>query len=140
VRFVHGVSDEELAALVASAEVACVPSLYEGFSLPTAELMACATPLVVSRAGAIPEVVGADGVCADLVAPGDVGELESALAALLDDPERRTRLGAAGRARVEELFSWRAVAEATAAAYEETIAAFAIERGRREEEGRRADR
>ena len=44
-----------------SAEVACVPSLYEGFSLPTAELMACATPLVVSRAGAIPEVVGPDG-------------------------------------------------------------------------------
>ena len=46
-----------------SAEVACVPSLYEGFSLPTAELMATATPLVVSRAGAIPEVVGPT-VCA----------------------------------------------------------------------------
>jgi hypothetical protein len=58
-----------------SAELACVPSLYEGFSLPTAELMACATPLVVSRAGAIPEVVGPDGLCADLVPPGDVGEL-----------------------------------------------------------------
>ena len=58
-----------------SAELACVPSLYEGFSLPTAELMACATPLVVSRAGAIPEVVGPDGLCADLVTPGDVGEL-----------------------------------------------------------------
>ena len=53
-----------------SAEVACVPSLYEGFSLPTAELMACETPLVVSRAGAIPEVVGPDGECADLVTPG----------------------------------------------------------------------
>jgi cyclopropane fatty-acyl-phospholipid synthase-like methyltransferase len=44
VRFVHDVSDEELVALMGSAEVACVPSLYEGFSLPTAELMACATP------------------------------------------------------------------------------------------------
>ncbi len=141
VSFVNGVTDQELVEVMGSAEVACVPSLYEGFSLPTAELMACATPLVVSRAGAIPEVVGPDGVCADLVAPGDVGELESALAALLDDPERRTRMGAAGRARVEELFSWRAVAEATAAAYEETIAAFATERGRREQgEGRRADR
>ena len=93
-----------------SAEVACVPSLYEGFSLPTAELMACATPLVVSRAGAIPEVVGPDGLCADLVTPGDVGELEQALGAMLDDPERRARMGAAGRQRVEELFSWRAVA------------------------------
>ena len=76
-----------------SAEVACVPSLYEGFSLPTAELMACGTPLIVSRAGAIPEVVGPDGYCADLVTPGDVGELEAALAALLDDPERRARDG-----------------------------------------------
>jgi glycosyltransferase involved in cell wall biosynthesis len=135
VSFVSGVSDEELVEVMGSAELACVPSLYEGFSLPTAELMACATPLVVSRAGAIPEVVGEDGVCADLVTPGDVGELTAAIAALLDDPERRTRMGAAGRARVQELFSWRAVAEATAAAYEETIADFG-----REQEGRRADR
>jgi len=94
VHFVSGVSDAELVALMGSAEVACVPSLYEGFSLPTAELMACGTPLVVSRAGAIPEVVGADGRCADLVTPGDVGELTQALAALLDDPERRAAMGA----------------------------------------------
>ena len=118
VRFVHGLSDAELAAVVGSAEIACVPSLYEGFSLPTLEAMACGTPLVVSRAGAIPEVVGPDGVCADLVAPGDVGELEAALAALLDDPSRRIRMGEAGRQRAASEFSWRAVAEATAAAYQ----------------------
>jgi glycosyltransferase involved in cell wall biosynthesis len=141
VTFVSGVSDEELVEVMGSAEVACVPSLYEGFSLPTAELMACETPLVVSRAGAIPEVVGPDGECADLVTPGDVGELEDAIAALLDDPERRTAMGRAGRARVQDLFSWRAVAEATAAAYEERIAAFGEEQGGREqEEGRRAHR
>jgi glycosyltransferase involved in cell wall biosynthesis len=121
VQFVHGVSDAELVELMGSAEVACVPSLYEGFSLPTAELMACATPLVVSRAGAIPEVVGEDGTCADLVTPGDVGELEQALERMLADPGRRERMGAAGRRRVQELFSWRAVAAATAAAYEEVI-------------------
>ena len=121
VRFVHGVSDAELVQLMGSAEIACVPSLYEGFSLPTAELMACATPLVVSRAGAIPEVVGDDGECADLVTPGDVGELEQALERMIDDPDRRARMGAAGRRRVQELFSWRAVAVATAAAYEEVI-------------------
>jgi glycosyltransferase involved in cell wall biosynthesis len=128
VRFVHGLSDAELVALMGSAELACVPSLYEGFSLPTAELMATATPLVVSRAGAIPEVVGPDGLCADLVAPGDVAELVAAVAALLDDPERRARYGAAGRRRVQELFSWRAVAAATAAAYAEVIADFTKER------------
>jgi len=85
--------------------------------------MACETPLVVSRAGAIPEVVGPDGLCADLVTPGDVGELTAALGALLDDPERRARYGAAGRRRVQDLFSWRAVAAATAAAYAEAVAA-----------------
>jgi glycosyltransferase involved in cell wall biosynthesis len=128
VRFVHGVSDAELVALMGSAEVACVPSLYEGFSLPTAELMACATPLVVSRAGAIPEVVGDDGHAADLVAPGDVGQLELALAALLDDPARRAEMGARGRARVEELFSWRAVAQQVAAAYEDAIESYTKEK------------
>lgn len=123
VRFVHGLSDDELVALMGSAELACVPSLYEGFSLPTAELMACATPLVVSRAGAIPEVVGPDGECADVVEPGDVGELTHAIESLLDDPARRQAMGAAGRRRVEEKFSWRAAAEATAATYEEAIRA-----------------
>jgi len=121
VSFVHGISDTELVEVMGSAELACVPSLYEGFSLPTAELMACETPLIVSRAGSIPEVTGPDGLCADLVTPGDVGELELAIAALLDDPERRARMGAAGRVRAKELFSWRAVARATAAAYEDVI-------------------
>ena len=121
VRFVSGLSDTDLAEVVGSAEIACVPSLYEGFSLPTVEAMACGTPLVVSRAGAIPEVVGEDGLCADLVTPGDVGELAAALEALLDDPERRHRMGAAGRKRALEKFSWRAVAEATAAAYQRAI-------------------
>ena len=121
VSFVYGLSDDALVQVMGSAEIACVPSLYEGFSLPTAELMACETPLVVSRAGAIPEVVGADGECADLVTPGDVGELYDAIGALLDDPERRARMGAAGRRRVLEMFSWRAVAVATAEAYERAI-------------------
>lgn len=129
VRFANGLSDEELVELMGSAEVACVPSLYEGFSLPTAEMMACATPLVVSRAGAIPEVVGEDGECADLVTPGDVGELYAALETMLDDPERRARMGAAGRRRVEEHFSWRAVAEKVAAAYQHVIDDFRTEKG-----------
>jgi glycosyltransferase involved in cell wall biosynthesis len=121
VRFLHGIDDAQLVEVMGSAEVACVPSLYEGFSLPTAELMACGTPLVVSDAGAIPEVVGPDGLCARLVPPGDVEALVAALGALLDDPARREAYGAAGRARVEELFSWRAVALATAAAYQEAV-------------------
>ncbi len=132
VRFVSGITDEELVTLMGSAEVACVPSLYEGFSLPTAELMACATPLVVSRAGAIPEVVGPDGLCADLVTPGDVGELKQALEQMLDDPERRARMGAAGRARVQEMFSWRAVAKTVVEAYEAVIDDFRSDQNRKD--------
>ncbi len=135
VTFVHGISDAELVTLMGSAELACVPSLYEGFSLPTAELMATGTPLVVSRTGAIPEVVGPDGLCADLVTPGDVDELVTALGGLLDDPERRARYGAAGRRRVEDLFSWRAVAAATAAAYDDAVADFAGSRRNSTDDG-----
>ncbi len=121
VQFISGITDIELAEIVGSAEIACVPSLYEGFSLPTVEAMACGTPLVVSRAGAIPEVVGENGVCADIVEPGDERALAATIAALLDDPERRKRMGAAGRARALEKFSWRTVAEVTAAAYQRAI-------------------
>lgn len=128
VRFANGLTDDELVDLMGSAELACVPSLYEGFSLPTAELMACETPLVVSRAGAIPEVVGPDGLCADVVEPGDVGALAAAMAVLLDDPERRARLGAAGRQRVKELFSWTAVAARTAEVLEDVITEYTEEK------------
>lgn len=121
VRTVSGLEDEELADLFASAEVACVPSLYEGFSLPTVEAMACGTPVVASRAGAIPEVVGEDGECADLVTAGDVEELAAGLARQLRDPGRRDRLGQAGRRRVLRYYSWSSVAAATAERYVETI-------------------
>lgn len=113
-----GLSDDELAALLASAEVMAVPSLYEGFSLPTVEALACGTPVVASRAGALPETVGD---AARLVTPGDVGELTDALGALLDDPAERARLAAVGLARVEERYSWTSVAAATVTAYETAI-------------------
>ncbi|MEV0947620.1 glycosyltransferase family 4 protein [Rhodococcus sp. NPDC049939] len=122
VRTVSGIDDTELAALLASADVACVPSLYEGFSLPAVEAMACGTPLVASRAGAIPEVVGTDGNAGILVTPGDPQELADVLGALLDDPQRRSELGAAGRRRVLERYSWAAVAAMTAQTYVGAIA------------------
>lgn len=117
-----GLTDEELAALLASAEVACIPSLYEGFSLPAVEAMASGTPIVASRAGALPEVVGEDGECARLVAPGDVDELTRALGELLDSPAKRHRLGASGRRRALEVFSWESVAAQTVAVYERVMA------------------
>lgn len=117
-----GLSDTELADLLASAQVACIPSLYEGFSLPAVEAMASGTPIVASRAGALPEVVGPDGECARLVAPGDVGELTAALGELLDSPVQRHRLGAAGRRRALDVFSWESVAAQTVSVYERAMA------------------
>jgi len=118
VRFVTGISDAELAELAASAEVAVVPSLYEGFSLPAVEHMASGTPLVASRTGALPEVTGDAAV---LVSPGDPEELAGAIGRLLDSPRERERLSAAALTRVQERFAWPAVARATVAEYRRAI-------------------
>jgi glycosyltransferase involved in cell wall biosynthesis len=115
---VAGVVDTlRMIELYASAEVAVVPSLYEGFSLPAVEAMACGLPLVTTTGGALPEVVGADGDCALLVPPNDPGALAGAIVRALDDAALRARLGAAGRARVLRRFTWRATAEATVDVY-----------------------
>ena len=117
-----GLSDTELADLFGSAEVAAVPSLYEGFSLPAVEAMASGTPVVASRAGALPEVLGAGGRCAELVEPGDVDALTRALGDLLDSPDRRHRMGAAGRRRALDVFSWESVAAQTVRVYRRAVA------------------
>ncbi|MEW2397113.1 glycosyltransferase family 4 protein [Streptomyces sp. NPDC046862] len=122
VEFVKGISDAELVDLVRSAEVACVPSLYEGFSLPAAEAMATGTPLVATTGGAIPEVAGPDGETCLAVPPGDAGALAAGLSRVLGDPELRARLGAAGRERVLSRFTWARAAEGTVAHYREAIA------------------
>jgi glycosyltransferase involved in cell wall biosynthesis len=122
VRFVTGISDTQLAELVASSEVAVVPSLYEGFSLPAVEHMASGTPLVASRTGALPEVTG-DSAC--LVTPGDAEELAATLRRLQDSPAERERLAAAALERVQRRFAWPAVARATVAEYRRAIAARA---------------
>ncbi|MFC9273063.1 glycosyltransferase family 4 protein [Streptomyces zhihengii] len=123
IRFVKGITDAELVDLVRSAQVACVPSLYEGFSLPAAEAMATGTPLVATTGGAIPEVAGTDGETCLAVPPGDSDALAAALRRLLGDEELRTRLGAAGRARVLARFTWKQAAIGTAERYREAIAA-----------------
>jgi glycosyltransferase involved in cell wall biosynthesis len=122
-RFVAGLTDDGIAELLGSAEIAVVPSLYEGFSIPAVEAMACGTPLIASRAGALPEVVGTDGSAAVLFEPGDAGDLADKLAALFDDDERRHAIGAAGRRRVEQSYTWRRVAEAMVEVYRDAIAA-----------------
>jgi glycosyltransferase involved in cell wall biosynthesis len=131
VQFVSGLADEELAELLASAEVMCVPSLYEGFSLPAAEAMASGTPVIASDVGALPEVVGRDGTAAVLVPAGDDAALSRTIAELLAHPDRRAAMGAAARSRALERLSWDAAARATVAVYRAEIFRFAAGRQER---------
>jgi len=118
VTFTHGLSDESFSALLASAEISVVPSLYEGFSLPAVEHMASGTPLVASRTGALPEVAGDAAV---LVTPGEDEELAAVLRRLHDSPPERAELADRALRRVGERFAWPAVARATAGQYAEAI-------------------
>ena len=99
------------------AEVAVVPSLYEGFSLPAIEAMACGVPLVTTTGGALPEVVGSPGDGAMMVPPGDPAALAQQIIDVLNDDELRARLGERGRRRVLDRFTWRKTAEGTAEQY-----------------------
>ncbi|MFF8811868.1 glycosyltransferase family 4 protein [Streptomyces pactum] len=121
VRFVKGISDAELVDLIRGAQIACVPSLYEGFSLPAAEAMATGTPLVATTGGAIPEVAGPDGETCLAVPPGDSQALAAALTRLLGDDALRRRLGTAGRERVLSRFTWEQAARGTVEHYRAAI-------------------
>jgi glycosyltransferase involved in cell wall biosynthesis len=125
VHFENGVSTERIVELYAEAELAAVPSLYEGFSLPAVEAMACGVPIVATTGGAIPEVVGRDGETGLLVPPGDTSALAAALGRALDDPELRARVGAAGRERVLDRFTWRNTAEGTVGHYRALLDEYA---------------
>jgi glycosyltransferase involved in cell wall biosynthesis len=125
VEFVTDVTEDRIVELYNEAEVAVVPSLYEGFSLPAIEAMSSGVPLIATTGGALPEVVGPDGVTALHVAPGDSDALAARLRWALERPASlRATLGEAGRLRVQERFSWRITAERTVEHYRAVLAAF----------------
>ena len=121
IQFVTGVPDERIVELYAESEMAVVPSLYEGFSLPAVEAMATATPLVATTGGALPEVTGTDGETVLRCQPGDVDSLTTALRRGLADPDLRERIGFAGRERVSRLYTWRHTAKRTVEQYREVL-------------------
>ncbi|HWL45514.1 MAG TPA: glycosyltransferase family 4 protein [Ilumatobacter sp.] len=122
IQFVSGVPDERIVELYSEAELAVVPSLYEGFSLPAIEAMCTGTPLVATDGGALPEVTGADGDTVFRCRKGDVGDLARVIRAALADPAARARVGAAGRQRVIERWTWKRCAEQTVEQYREVLA------------------
>jgi glycosyltransferase involved in cell wall biosynthesis len=112
------VDGEGRSALLRAAEVLAFPSLDEGFGLPPLEAMSVGTPVVASRAGALPETLG-DG--AVLVATGDDAGLTEALARVLADPEHRRALVARGHDRVAG-YSWERTVEGLVALYRRAVA------------------
>ena len=132
------VGKKEIIELYSHASVFCCPSVYEPFGIINLEAMACDTPVVASAVGGIKEVVvdGETGVLVplelrpDSFEPADAEEFERNLAnavnSLMADPELRGRMGKAGRARAEQQFSWRAIAERTLSLYRELVAAGAV--------------
>jgi glycosyltransferase involved in cell wall biosynthesis len=113
VTFTGHLDDEVLAYLYNGAAALVLPSLWEGFGLPVIEAMACGTPVVASRAGALPEVVGTAGLLFD---PHQRTELQAALLRLLTDTDLQVRLRRLGLQRAAE-FSWERAAQQTVAAF-----------------------
>lgn len=120
--FVSGVTDERIVELYAEAQLAVVPSLYEGFSLPAIEAMCTGTPLVATDGGALPEVTGKDGETVFQCKAGDAEGLAAQIRLALDNDELRTRIGLAGRQRVVERWSWTHCAKLTVDQYREVLA------------------
>jgi glycosyltransferase involved in cell wall biosynthesis len=110
VTFLGWVPNSALPPYYRAAAVSVIPSLEEGFGIPAAEAMGCEVPVVASDAGGLPEVVE-DGVTGLVVPRGDVPALASAIGSLLEDPDRRRRMGVAGRRRAVEYFDWDRTAE-----------------------------
>jgi glycosyltransferase involved in cell wall biosynthesis len=121
VTFESGVSDERIVELYNEAEMVVVPSLYEGFSIPAIEAMACGTPLITTTGGALPEVVGPSGEAALTVPPNDPAALAAAILQVLRDENLRKRLGESGRKRVLNGFTWRVAAEGCVEQYRATL-------------------
>ena len=120
VLFAGRVDDTELHAWYEAATVFVHPTLYEGSSLVTLEAMAHRRAVIASAAGGIPDKVR-PGVNGWLVPPGDASSLAAALSGALADADRLAEMGIAGRAIVEQEFSWEAAGAATIQLYNDVL-------------------
>lgn len=102
VRFTGYLSDLELAELLNDAEALVFPSLWEGFGLPAVEAMACGLPVLASRSGSLPEIVGDAGLFFD---PEDPSDIASCVLRFLGNPELPPRLREMALKRAHT-FSW----------------------------------
>lgn len=117
VEFLGEVSHQSLPGIYAAARALVFPSRYEGFGYPPLEAMGCGTPVIVSDAASLPEIVGDGGI---VVPEGRMEPLRDGMVRLLEDDGLRRDLSGKARRQAEK-FSWRALAEGTLAAYEQAL-------------------
>jgi glycogen(starch) synthase len=121
VHFAGHLDEGELAALLAAADVALVPSSYEPFGMVALEASASGTPVIAGAAGGLPEVV-TSGETGLLVPPRNPVALAEAIVQLLDNPAYGARLVEAAQREIARRFVWPLVARETEKIYAEAIA------------------
>jgi len=119
VKFTGKLTYDELVSIYSRKTILVMSSLFEGFGLPAVEAMSCKTPVVVTTAGSLKEVVTPD--CGMLVPPKDPVALKDAILELLADKKLREKMGENGRKRAVENFSWPVAAKNTLEVYKDVI-------------------
>jgi glycosyltransferase involved in cell wall biosynthesis len=117
VHFLGFVPEDELPLWYNAARLFVFPSLYEGFGLPVLEAMACGTPVITSTAASLPEV---GGKAAILVPPADTDRIAQEMQRVLDDPQVRKEMRAAGRIQASR-FTWRGMTDQIVASYRRAV-------------------
>ena len=120
VKFVSGLSGEDIRDLYAEATIAVSPSVYEGFGFPAGEALSCGVPLVATDGGSLPEVVGDAGI---IVPHSNPAALARAIDALLRDENRRDDMSVKARQHILDNFKWERCAREVVQLYRQTIAA-----------------
>lgn len=122
ITFTGKVDNLKLLELYRTKTILIMPSLYEGFGLPAAEAMACKTPVIVTAAGALDEVV--DESTGIIVQPGNAQDLHNAIVSLINNTKAQRIMGENGRTKVVKLFSWQTAALNTLNVYKDVQASF----------------
>ncbi len=120
VKFVSGLTSEDIRDLYAEATIAVSPSVYEGFGFPAGEALSCGVPTIATTGGSLPEVVGDAGL---VVPHSNPPALAEAIDALLKDPARREAMSKKARQHILDNFKWERCARDVVALYRKTLAA-----------------
>ena len=121
VNFFSNLSQEDLRKTYCEAEIAVIPSLYEGFGFAAIEAMACGVPLISTSGGALPEVIKDTGI---IIPPKNSKEIYNSIDLLLSSPDMAKELSEKALKRVSSKFSWEKIAKKLEKVYLKEIEIF----------------